>query len=163
MRTSRDHPDPLGDRVQTVVYAERLWPSPATWLLAPGLGLGVGIALVPLGLPVAVALGLVVCAAVAAALVAGSARVEVAGGNLRAGRAVVPLDRTRAASSYRGREAREQRGPLLDARAYLCIRSWVDPVVRIELDDPEDPTPYWLVSTRRPDRLVAAVASPPSG
>ena len=160
MRTSGD--DPLVDDVQPVVYAERLWPSPATWLLAPGLGLGVGIALVPLGLLLAVALGVAVCGGVVAALVVASARVEVAGGHLRAGRAVVPLDRTRAATGYRGLEARAQRGALLDARAYLCIRFWVDPVVRVELDDPEDPTPYWLVSTRRPERLARA-AAPPGG
>ena len=28
-------------------------------------------------------------------------------------------------------------------------------MVLIVLDDPEDPTPYWLVSTRRPAELAA--------
>jgi hypothetical protein len=46
----------------------------------------------------------------------------------------------------------------LDGRAYLCLRGWISPVVRVELDDPDDPTPYWLVSTRRPAQLVAALA-----
>jgi hypothetical protein len=45
----------------------------------------------------------------------------------------------------------------LDARAWLVIRAWVDPVVRIELGDPEDPAPYWLVSSRKPQKLVAAL------
>jgi hypothetical protein len=31
-------------------------------------------------------------------------------------------------------------------------------VVRVELTDPEDPTPYWLVSSRRPDALARALA-----
>jgi hypothetical protein len=26
--------------------------------------------------------------------------------------------------------------------------------VRVELTDPEDPTPYWLFSTRRPQRVA---------
>jgi hypothetical protein len=30
-------------------------------------------------------------------------------------------------------------------------------VVRIEITDPSDSTPYWLTSTRRPDELVAAL------
>ncbi|PID54264.1 MAG: hypothetical protein CSB46_03540 [Micrococcales bacterium] len=30
-------------------------------------------------------------------------------------------------------------------------------VVRIGLDDPSDPTPYWLVSSRNPQALAAAV------
>jgi hypothetical protein len=27
-------------------------------------------------------------------------------------------------------------------------------MVRLRLDDPEDPTPYWLFSVRRPEALV---------
>lgn len=154
----RPSPDPTA-RTGDAAYAERLWPSPGTWLVGPGLGLGVAIAFVPVGLPVAVAVGVVVTVAVAAALVATSPRIEVTGGRLRAGRAVVPVDVLGDASWYQGREAREQRGPLLDARAYLCIRSWVDSVVRVELADPEDPTPYWLVSTRAPRRLVDALTA----
>lgn len=141
-----------------VVYAERLWPSTATWLLAPGLAVGVAIALVPVGTTAAVAAGVVVAVAVALALTLASPQVEVAGGCLRAGRARVPLTLLGAATGYAGAAAREQRGPQLDARAYLCIRPWVDPVVRVELTDPQDPTPYWLVSTRSPERLVRALA-----
>lgn len=156
-----DGTDPTGSRAEPAAYTERLWPSPLTWLLAPGLGLGAAIALVPVGLAVATAVGVLVCGAVGAGLAAASARVEIAGGRLRAGRAVVPLEVTGEAVACRGVEARRQRGPLLDARAYLCIRPWVDPVVRVELTDPGDPTPYWLVSTRRPERLVDTLTAAP--
>jgi hypothetical protein len=30
--------------------------------------------------------------------------------------------------------------------------------VRVDLEDPLDPTPYWLLSTRRPQELAAALA-----
>ena len=30
-------------------------------------------------------------------------------------------------------------------------------VVLLVLDDPDDPTPYWMVSTRHPDRVLAAL------
>jgi hypothetical protein len=42
--------------------------------------------------------------------------------------------------------------------AFLCIRGWIDPVVRIEITDPADRTPYWLTSTRRPEELLAALS-----
>jgi hypothetical protein len=29
----------------------------------------------------------------------------------------------------------------------------------VVLEDPDDPTPYWLVSCRHPDRLLAALRS----
>jgi hypothetical protein len=31
--------------------------------------------------------------------------------------------------------------------------------VRVEVVDPQDPTPYWLVSTRRPDDLARALTT----
>ena len=45
----------------------------------------------------------------------------------------------------------------LDARAWLLVRGWIPGVARITLDDPTDPTPYWLVSTRDPEGLAAAL------
>ncbi len=45
----------------------------------------------------------------------------------------------------------------LDARAWLLLRGWIPGVVRVRLDDPDDPTPYWLVSSRHPRRLAAAL------
>ena len=55
---------------------------------------------------------------------------------------------------------RQQRivlGPGADPRAFLFTRPFVGPVVRVDLRDPADPHPYWLVSTRRPGELAAAV------
>ncbi|MGI3786257.1 MAG: DUF3093 family protein, partial [Janthinobacterium lividum] len=34
---------------------------------------------------------------------------------------------------------------------------WVSTSVEIGLDDPADPVPYWLVSTRRPGALASAL------
>lgn len=138
-------------------FDERLWPSPATWLLAPGLGLGIGIATVPFGWSAAAALGVLTTVAVAALLAAASPRVRVTDDVLQAGRARVPLALLGAPEAFTGEEARQERGPRLDARAYLLLRGWVDPVVRVPLEDPGDPTPYWLVSTRRPEELLDAL------
>lgn len=93
-------------------------------------------------------------------LVAWTPRVEVSDGVLRAGRAHMPLRLLDGAEALVGEAARLARGPQLDARAYLCLRGWIPAVVRIHLADPQDPTPYWLVSTRRPEALVAALGDP---
>jgi hypothetical protein len=44
-----------------------------------------------------------------------------------------------------------------DARAHLVLRPYIKTAVEITLDDPDDPVPYWLVSTRRPQQLAAAL------
>lgn len=54
---------------------------------------------------------------------------------------------------------RELLGPLAHPLAFVVQRPWVPGVVQIMLDDPADPTPYWVVSSRRPERLAAALLS----
>jgi len=44
-----------------------------------------------------------------------------------------------------------------DARAYVCQRGWVPCGVAVEIADQDDPAPYWLLSSRRPQRLAQAV------
>ncbi len=44
-----------------------------------------------------------------------------------------------------------------DARAYLLLRPYLKRAVRVDVTDPADPAPYWLLSTRQPDELAAAL------
>ena len=48
-------------------------------------------------------------------------------------------------------------GRQLDPAAFVVHRGWVGPMVLVVLDDPDDPTPYWLVSSRHPDRVLSAL------
>jgi hypothetical protein len=50
-------------------------------------------------------------------------------------------------------------GRQLDPAAYVMHRAWVGPMMLVVLDDPDDPTPYWLVSSRHPDRVLSALRS----
>jgi len=52
---------------------------------------------------------------------------------------------------------RDLLGPDADPLAFVIMRPWIPGGVRIDLDDPDDPTPYWFVSTRHPERLAAAL------
>ncbi|PKV80809.1 DUF3093 domain-containing protein [Nocardia fluminea] len=54
-------------------------------------------------------------------------------------------------------------GRQLDPAAYVQHHAWIGPMALLVLDDPDDPTPYWLVSTRRPDRVLAALGLPSAG
>lgn len=99
--------------------------------------------------------------AVAALLALGRTRVSVADGELRVGEAHVPL-RFLGEVEIIDRDAKRRTlGPELDPAAYLVHRPWVGPVVRVRLTDPDDPTPYWIFSTRRPRQLAAALTDTP--
>lgn len=46
-----------------------------------------------------------------------------------------------------------------DRRAHLVMRGYIRTSIEVEITDPADPHPYWLVSTRRPGKLAAAIAA----
>ncbi len=52
---------------------------------------------------------------------------------------------------------REVLGPGADPLAFVVQRPWVSGAVQVVLDDPADPTPYWVVSSQHPVRLAEAV------
>src|SRR5215207_1845816 len=41
--------------------------------------------------------------------------------------------------------------------AFVVQRPWIGGAVQVLLDDPADPTPFWVVSTRHPVELARAV------
>lgn len=90
-------------------------------------------------------------------LLATRARVAVEDGALVAGRARLPVHFVSEVEVLDAERTRWVAGPGADARAYLLLRGSARTAVRVVLDDPADPTPYWLVSTRWPDRLREAV------
>ena len=87
----------------------------------------------------------------------GSPRVEVEDGWLRAGRARISGEFLAGAEPLDPASTRRVAGPEADARAYLLLRPYLKRAVRVEIADPDDPAPYWLVSSRRPEELARAV------
>ena len=47
-------------------------------------------------------------------------------------------------------------GRQLDPAAFIIYHGWVKQLAMFVLNDPEDPTPYWLVSSRDPESLIRA-------
>ena len=84
----------------------------------------------------------------------GSARIAVHDGVLEAGRARIGLEHVGASHALDAEDTRRALGVEADARAYLLTRPYLKRSVKVDLDDPRDPTPYWMLSTRHPERLA---------
>ncbi|WP_246142516.1 DUF3093 domain-containing protein [Nocardioides rubriscoriae] len=87
----------------------------------------------------------------------GASRIVVDYDSLRVGRARIEARHLGTAESLDAEQARRAAGVEADARAFLLLRPYLKRAVRIEITDPADPAPYWLVSTRHPDDLAGAV------
>ena len=51
-------------------------------------------------------------------------------------------------------------GRQLDPAAFVIHKGWIPTMAMLVLDDPLDPTPYWLVSSKNPQELLEALGSP---
>lgn len=141
-------------------YRERLAVPAAWWALAvPVVVLlgGYGFYANLNGTVVAVSYA-VLTAGCGAALVAwGSARIEVSDGRLTAGRSVLPLSQVTEAVPLDEAQSSAMRGPRADPAAHLLLRPFLNRAVYIAVQDPAGQVPYWLVGTRRPAELAAAI------
>ena len=136
-------------------YSERL--SPAWWLiLAVFLVVPTSVLIfLPLSLVVGVLTGVVLWVGMVAFLWWSSPTVSLSNSGFRAGRAWVEWEHVQDIVAVDAGSARAEKGVNLDARAWLVLRPWITPAVKVIINDPADPTPYWLVSTRRPDEVVS--------
>ncbi|MER5292931.1 DUF3093 domain-containing protein [Streptomyces pharetrae] len=139
-------------------YDERLTAPRSWWLISFLVGLSMALILLPFGtLPMLGGLvGGTAVAAVAASSY-GSLRIRVVGGSLIAGEAKIPVTALGEAHVLDPEEARAWRTYKADTRAFLLLRAYIPTALRVEVTDPEDPTPYLYLSTREPERLAAAI------
>lgn len=138
-------------------FRERLVPGVGTLLAVCLLAPATLLIFLPISVPIGVVAAIVLTAAAIAALVLSAPVIRIERGVLHAGRARIEVGFTGTPETFRGADAVRARGVDLDARAWTLLRGWVDPVVRIPIRDADDPAPYWVISTRRPAALSAAL------
>jgi hypothetical protein len=141
-------------------YRERL-AAPFTWWLAGGVTMFMLGAIVWTGFDLLVTLA--VYAALFGVLAAfllnwGRATIEVSDGMLTADKAVLPLTAAGEVRPLDEAQARALRGPRADPAAHLLIRPYLHRAVFIEVTA-GDAASYWLVATRHPAELAAAIES----
>jgi hypothetical protein len=146
--------------VWTVIYRERLTVPIVWWILGDLFAFSLFVAVgwyLGLGWGIAVA---VACLAVLAAIfIAAAIVISVDDIWLRVGRAQIELSYLTGAVALDGAATARRAGPGADARAYLALRPYVRTSVEITVGDSDDPTPYWLVSSRRPHELASALTT----
>ncbi len=87
----------------------------------------------------------------------GRIRVAVGDGELWVDDAHLPVRYVAEVGVLDAAGKRAALGPQADPLAFVVQRPWVPGAVLVVLDDPADPTPYWVVSARHPERVARAV------
>lgn len=139
------------------LYKERLWASPwlyiATALILPA----VMIVFMPINFVAGIIIAVLIYAGCVVWFAASAPSLRVTDTMLFAGRAQIPVTFVGEPTVFSGNEAFLERGQRLDARAWLLLRGGKQNVVKVPILDALDPVPYWLLSSRTPNRLVKAI------
>lgn len=138
------------------VYSETLFPAIGTQLALALSYPMVFLAALPFGFEMALVVSLLAGTAAVAAMNLLSPKIEVTK-ELTAGRFRLPLTALGDASILDREEFRKVIGPKANPAAQLMIRGDVSRGVMIRISDPNDPTPYLVLSSRKPAELVAAI------
>ena len=143
-----------------MTYEERLVAPPLWWLGAAALSLllAAGVHAGGSGARAVVPYVVVPVIVLGALALSSRGRIRVADGVLHVPGARIGLDHLGGVTPLDREGTRQVRGPLAHPFAYVVTRPWLAQSVRIALEDPEDDTPYWLVGTRDPQALAAAVS-----
>ena len=115
------------------------------------------LTLAPINAPIGIALGVLVTFVVVAAMLGTSARIRVSGTQLTVGSAQINLKFIGNAEIVPFAPRFAQRVPNLDPRAFLKLQGSRKGLLKLEILDKADPTPYWVFSTRNPELLVATI------
>ena len=91
-------------------------------------------------------------------LALGRSDVAVDDNGLHAGGVVLSASTIARARALDPAAAHRLLGPGLRADAHLSLRPWIKTAVQVEVNEHPAPScPYWVVATRRPSELVAAL------
>ena len=123
-------------------------------LLAGSMGVAVGAYV---GVWWGLGVGLIAQAAATVVLLSAAVVITVDGDRLCVGRAMIEVSYLGRCQALDQAATRDRSGPRADARAYLVLRPYIRTSVEVTVSDRADPVPYWLISTRRPVALAAAV------
>jgi len=86
-------------------------------------------------------------------------RIEVRDGELFIGRAHVELQYLGIVTILTPAQMALTRGRNADPDAFLAIRFWQSKGLKVELNDERDPTPYWLISSKKSEALAQALGN----
>lgn len=149
----------MNDKSKSIKFFEQLSWGFGVWSFIAMLSLSIYLSIwAPLGnLPAIVITALSICAAFALSIKMRTT-IYVANQMLHVNKAKIDLKYIKSATALTPLEYKKMIGVAADPAAFLAINFWIKTGVKVELKDKKDPTPYWLISSRNPKKLVKALS-----
>lgn len=148
-------PNPIP--TEPIVYVERVRPNLGTFIAVATLLPAVTLVAEPFDYRIGIAVGLVLVFSIWSALYFLAPVIQVGSSFLKVGRAKIPRYLLGKIEEIAKNQIFSERGPNLNPAAYKVFQGTVKTALKIYVNDPNDPTPYWIISTRKPTQLANAL------
>jgi hypothetical protein len=139
---------------EPIVYRERVRPNFGTFIAVATLLPAVTLVSEPFDYRIGIAVGLILVMSIWAALFFLAPVIQVGSSHLTVARAKIPRNLLGNIEEIAKNQIFSERGPKLDPAAHKVFQGTVKTAIKISLNDPNDPTPYWIISTRKPAQLA---------
>lgn len=142
---------------EPILYRERVRPNLGTFLAVSVLVPAITLVSEPFDYRIGLVFGTLIVLGLWWALFFLAPVIKVGMTTLSVGRASIPRALLGKIEEISKQNIFEERGPKLDPASYKVFQGTVKTAVKIHLKDPADPTPYWIVSTRKPSQLATVL------
>jgi hypothetical protein len=139
---------------EPIVYRERVRPNFGTFIAVATLLPAVTLVSEPFDYRIGIAVGLILVMSIWAALFFLAPVIQVGSSHLTVARAKIPRNLLGNIEEIAKDQIFSERGPKLDPAAFKVFQGTVKTAIKISMNDPNDPTPYWIISTRKPAQLA---------
>jgi len=143
-------------RLESAIYQEWQLPRASTFIPHLMVFPSFWLVLAPINADLGLILGILASALSVWIRFAMSKRIIVSEKYLQIGKATIPRNVLGQATVIVQSEQFSERGARLDARAFVALKA-LSGLVKVQVEDSNDPTPYILISTRRPTQLAEAL------
>ena len=141
----------------TDLYKERVLPTVYFYIASITVPLSLFLVALPFSEVVSISLALASIPLVLVLSWLGSPLIALNQQTLSIGQASIETKYLGKAEVVSPQEAFLERGVKLDSRAFTKFQIGVKQLVKIEIQDKQDPTPYWLIATRNPEVLAGLI------
>ena len=142
---------------EPILYQERVRPNIGTFVAVLTLLPAVTLVSEPFDFRVGVVIGSALVLAIWAALLFFAPVIKVGKTTFSVGRASIPRSLLGKIDEITKEQIFQERGPKLDPAAYKVFQGTVKTALKISIQDANDPTPYWIISTRKPTQLATVL------
>lgn len=138
-------------------YSEWVLPKWSSFLPVIGIFPTLWLTFLPIDEVLGTSLGIALTAIVVSLKIAKSPRIQVTEDYLSVANARIERKFIRDVQVIGPNDVFAARGRDLDSRAWIHFQGSVNWLLKVDIADPNDPTPYWLFSTRNPEELKEAL------